>query len=110
MPCAAPCARLPCNKRCSKSLSCGHQCPGVCGEICPEKYCQSCANKGDTRVDLLEMKTYKEIDLAETPIVALGCGHFLTAETLDGLMGMEEVYVTDARGDFTGLQDVSIEL
>jgi hypothetical protein len=42
-------------------------------------------------VDLLEMKTYKEIDLAETPIIALGCGHFLTAEILDGLMGMEEV-------------------
>jgi hypothetical protein len=56
------------------------------------------------------MKTYKEIDLAETPIVALGCGHFLTAETLDGLMGMDEVYVTDTHGYFTGLRDVSIEL
>jgi hypothetical protein len=49
------------------------------------------------------MKTYKEIDLAETPIVALSCRHFLTAETLDGLMGMEEVYVTDAHSDFTRL-------
>jgi hypothetical protein len=35
------------------------------------------------------MKTYKEIDLGETPIAALGCGHFFTAETLDGHMGME---------------------
>jgi hypothetical protein len=61
-------------------------------------------------VDLLEMKTYKEIDLAETPIIALGCGHFFTAETLDGLMGMEEVYVIDEYGDYTGLRDVSIEL
>ena len=110
MPCAAPCVRLPCIKRCSKSLSCGHQCPGVCGEICPENCCQSCADKGDIRVDLLEMKTYKEIDLAETPIIALGCGHFFTAETLDGLMGMEEVYVIDEYGDYTGLRDVSIEL
>jgi hypothetical protein len=39
--CAAPCTRLPCNKRCSKSLSCGHQCPGLCGEDCPpQNYCQ----------------------------------------------------------------------
>jgi hypothetical protein len=56
------------------------------------------------------MKTYKEIDLAETLIVAFSCRHFLTAKTLNGLIGMEEVYVTDAHSDFTRLRDVSIEL
>jgi hypothetical protein len=110
MPCAAPCSRLPCNQRCSRTLPCGHQCPGICGEVCPEDYCQLCSGKRDARVDLLEMKTYGEIDLNETPIVVLGCGHFFTAETLDGHMGMTEVYTGDGYGGFTGLQDVSAVL
>jgi hypothetical protein len=63
--------------------------------------------KQDARVDLLEMKTYAEIDVNETPIVVLGCGHFFTAETLDGLVGMHDVYVTDKSGRFTGLADIS---
>src|SRR2546423_1648423 len=110
MPCAAPCSRLPCNKRCSKTLSCRHQCPGVCGEICPEDYCLTCSGRQDTRVDLLEMKTYNEIDLDETPIVVLGCGHFFTAESLDGHIGMSEVYKQDVTGEFTGLKDISTAL
>jgi len=56
------------------------------------------------------MKTYKEIDVNETPIIALGCGHFFTAESLDGLIGMGEIYVMDGCGEFTGLKDVSNEL
>jgi len=56
------------------------------------------------------MKTYREIDLSDTPIVVLGCGHFFTAETLDGHMGMAEVYSQDERGEFTGLRNVSAEL
>ncbi len=56
------------------------------------------------------MKTYREINLDETPIVVLGCGHFFTAETLDGHMGMGEVYSIDEWGEFTGLKDVSAEL
>jgi hypothetical protein len=56
------------------------------------------------------MKTYREIDVNETPIVVLGCGHFFTAETLDGHMGMTEVYTVDEYGGFTGLQDVSAVL
>lgn len=110
MPCAAPCVRLPCNKRCSKSLSCGHLCPGICGEKCPEEFCQICSAKGNARVDLIEMKTYQEIDLDETPIIDLGCGHFFTAESLDGLVGMGDVYVMDEYGEFTGLKDVSTQL
>jgi hypothetical protein len=61
-------------------------------------------------VDLLEMKSYSEIDLDETPIVVLGCGHFFTAETLDGHMGMAEVYLQDESGEFIGLRDVSAVL
>ena len=53
------------------------------------------------------MKSYGELDLDETPVVNLGCGHFFTAETLDGHMGMAEVYEQDVRGVFTKLQDVS---
>ena len=110
MPCAAPCVRLPCNRRCSKTLSCGHQCPGICGEICNEDYCHACAGRDDARVDLLEMKTYEEIDPDEASIVILGCGHFFTAETLDGLVGMSEVYLMDGNGEYTDLKDVSAEL
>lgn len=56
------------------------------------------------------MKTYREIDLSDTPIVVLGCGHFFTTETLDGHMGIEEVYLQDKRGQFTGLRNISAEL
>lgn len=63
--------------------------------------------KQDARVDLLEMKTYAEIDVNETPIVVLGCGHFFTAETLDHLIGMHDVYVTNKFCQFTGFVDIS---
>lgn len=110
MPCAAPCGRLPCNHRCSRTLSCGHQCPGLCGETCPENLCHTCSDCQEARVDLLEMKTYSQIDPNETPIISLGCGHFFTAETLDGHMGMTDVYIQDQSGEFTGLRGVSAEL
>ena len=88
-------------------LHCGHQCPSLCGETCPEDYCQICSNRREARVDLLEMKTYEEIDLNENPIIVLGCGHLFTAETLDGLISMAEVYDQDKFGSFTGLLDIS---
>ena len=53
------------------------------------------------------MKTYSEINIDETPIVVLGCGHFFTVESLDGLVGMSEVYTTNMFGDFAGLADIS---
>jgi len=43
--------------------------------------------KLDAQVDMLELKEYSEIDPDETPVVALACGHFFTAETLDGTSG-----------------------
>ncbi len=108
MPCAAPCTRLPCDKRCPRDLGCGHRCPGVCGEDCLEGYCQACnTEKHDARVDLLEFKTYGEIDLDETPVVILGCGHFFTSESLDGLVGLDEVYTRNEVDKFDGLRDIS---
>ncbi|KEF56836.1 uncharacterized protein A1O9_07026 [Exophiala aquamarina CBS 119918] len=56
------------------------------------------------------MKTYAEIDVTETPIVVLGCGHFFTGESLDGLVGLNEVYTSDQFGRFTGLLDTSGDL
>ena len=91
-------------------LTCGHQCPSLCGEPCPEAYCQLCSGREDARVDLLEMKSYGEINLEDSPIIVLGCGHFFTAETLDGLMGMADVYEQDGSGAYTGLRDASHSL
>ncbi|PLB49662.1 hypothetical protein P170DRAFT_384852 [Aspergillus steynii IBT 23096] len=110
MPCAAICNRLPCNERCTKILKCGHQCPSICGEDCPNNLCQACGDKGDARVDFLEWKTYSEISLDETPIIVLGCGHFFTTESVDGLVGLDEVYTRDKDGKFDGLLDVSSSL
>ncbi|KAF9729289.1 hypothetical protein PMIN01_12979 [Paraphaeosphaeria minitans] len=107
MPCSAPCNRLPCDVRCSKTLGCGHQCPGLCGEPCLEGLCHKCTDKRDRRVDLLEMLTYAEVDVNENPIVVLGCGHFFTAESLDGLVGMTDVYTSDKFGQINGLADIS---
>ena len=56
------------------------------------------------------MKTYGEIDLDDTPIAVLGCGHFFTAETLDGHMGMADVYEQDINGIFTSIRDTSDSL
>jgi hypothetical protein len=56
---------------------------------------------------MLEMKEYSEIDLDESPIVVLSCGHFFTAETLDGITGIAEVYEQNALGEFVGLRDIS---
>lgn len=110
MPCAAPCNRLPCDKRCPEILECGHQCPSLCGEDCPSNLCQKCGDKRDARVDFLEWKNYSEINLDETPIIVLGCGHFFTSESVDGLVGLDEVYTRDTDGKFDGLRDISSSL
>lgn len=44
--------------------------------------------KIDTRVEVLELKDYREIDLDEAPAVAFACGHFFTAETLDAMYNL----------------------
>ncbi|KAF1833598.1 P-loop containing nucleoside triphosphate hydrolase protein [Decorospora gaudefroyi] len=104
MPCSAPCNRLPCDERCTKLLPCGHQCPSICGEECPIDCCQHCGMKSGEQPDMIMMSRYADIDLDETPIVVLGCGHFFTTETLDGLIALKDVYSHDEKtGGFTGL-------
>ena len=56
------------------------------------------------------MKTYAEIDLDETPVIVLGCGHFFTIETLDGLIGMGEVYEQEGNVAFGRLRDINPSL
>lgn len=56
---------------------------------------------------MLEFKTYGEIDVNATPIVVLTCGHFFTAETLDGHVEMSEVYEQNGDGKYSGLRAVS---
>lgn len=56
------------------------------------------------------MKTYSEINLDESPIIVLGCGHFFTSESVDGMVGLDEVYTRDKDGEFDGLRDVSASL
>ncbi|KAF1984925.1 NFX1-type zinc finger-containing protein 1 [Aulographum hederae CBS 113979] len=108
MPCSAPCNRLPCNERCTKLLPCDHQCPGLCGEDCLPEHCKECGMKMDAQVDMIEFKEYGETDLDETPVVALACGHFFTAQTLDGMIGLKEVYKTDpATDNFLGMEDIT---
>lgn len=40
--------------------------------------------KLEALVDVIEFKEYEAIDLKESAVIALACGHFFTAETLDG--------------------------
>ncbi|UPX11033.1 uncharacterized protein EKO05_0001659 [Ascochyta rabiei] len=108
MPCSAPCSRLPCDVRCTKLLPCGHQCPGLCGEECPLDICQQCGMRADEQPDLVMMLPYAEVDLNDSPIVVLGCKgrHFFTVETLDGIIGMKEVYeMNEETGKYTALRD-----
>ena len=58
----------------------------------------------------MEMKTYKEVDLDELPIVVLTCSHFHTGESLDLWVGISEVYTMDTKGDYQGLEDISAAL
>ncbi|KAG4293627.1 hypothetical protein FPRO06_00212 [Fusarium proliferatum] len=73
----------------------------------PEYFPVECGDKGEQRVDLLEFLSYAEVDLDESPVVVLSCGHFFTGETLDGLVGLDEVYTRDREGSFCGLKDIA---
>ncbi|KAK3984517.1 hypothetical protein QBC44DRAFT_336811 [Cladorrhinum sp. PSN332] len=112
LPCAAPCDRLPCDKRCALLLKCNHQCPSFCGEECPQHLCQVCCTQDlkDSRVDLLEFNTFGDIDLDESPIVMLGCSHFFTGESLDCMLRMTDVYSVDKAGRYDGLFEPSGEI
>ncbi|KAK7961772.1 P-loop containing nucleoside triphosphate hydrolase protein [Apiospora aurea] len=107
---------LPCKVTCKRPRNtCGHICRrgchpgnpcGPCESRC-EGHCQVCKQKLDSRVDLLEFRTYEEIDLDESPVVALTCGHFFTAESLDGLVNIAAVYTVDKAGKYNGIKEPS---
>ncbi|KAK5742704.1 hypothetical protein LTS12_024156 [Elasticomyces elasticus] len=59
---------------------------------------------------MIEFKEYAQINLEETPVVALSCGHFFTTETLDGLIGLNDVYEIDPNGKIIGLGNNSSEV
>lgn len=62
--------------------------------------------KANEQPDMLEMKPYSEIDLNESPILALACGHFFTIETLDGVVSLKDAYKQDPMtGRFVSLID-----
>jgi hypothetical protein len=42
--------------------------------------------------------------------VVLGCCHFFTAETLDGIFQMSKVYELDGNEEITELKDLSFEM
>lgn len=106
MPCAAPCSILPCSLRCEEDLACGHQCPSVCGESCPStEFCQQCASTTVKQIPVdigslvaIETLTYQEIDLDETPILVLACGHIILMTTMDRLMGIPDHYEVSDSG------------
>jgi hypothetical protein len=56
------------------------------------------------------MKDYSEINLDETPIIVLGYGHFFISESVDGLVGLDQVYIRDKDGKFEDLRDLSSSL
>lgn len=49
-------------------------------------------------VDMLEFTSYGDLDLDAQPVLVLDCGHIFTVETLDGHMGLTDVYKLDAEG------------
>lgn len=64
--------------------------------------------RSDEQPDLVMMLPYADVDLDDTPIVVLGCKgrHFFTVETLDGLIGMKDVYEFDPiSGQCVNLKD-----
>ncbi|KAK8163164.1 hypothetical protein BKA80DRAFT_295759 [Phyllosticta citrichinensis] len=107
-PCAAPCDWLPCSKRCSKTL----ECPSICGEACPDsRYCHVCATGDikDQEVDFILMTTYGDIDPDEDPCIFPSCGHILTVESMDGIMGMSEHYDFAEDRSIVGIKSTSAD-
>ncbi|MCJ1422503.1 hypothetical protein MMC29_000383 [Sticta canariensis] len=49
----------------------------------------------DQVVDMIMFTAYQELDLASSPVLVLGCGHIFTVETLDGHMGLHDVFKID---------------
>ncbi|TKA27365.1 hypothetical protein B0A50_04977 [Salinomyces thailandicus] len=66
--------------------------------LAPEAGCYVIDKTKEFGVDVIEAKTYHEVDLDQTPCIFLQCGHFFTVETLDGHMRMGDHYELDETG------------
>ncbi|KAH9865451.1 hypothetical protein J1614_009035 [Plenodomus biglobosus] len=67
-----------------------------------------CGMKPDEQPDMIMMTRYADLDLNESPIVVLGCGHFFTTETLDGHVGLKDVYKQDPMtGTFNSISETA---
>ncbi|XPS74887.1 hypothetical protein M3J09_006999 [Ascochyta lentis] len=67
-----------------------------------------CEMRAEEQPDLIMMIPYADLDLNDSPIVVLGCQgrHFFTVETLDGIIGMKDVYeIDEVTGKYTALKD-----
>lgn len=53
-------------------------------------------------IDILEFKTFAEIDVEKERVIILDCGHVFTMETMDRHMEMEKYYQGDY-GNWTDL-------
>ncbi|GLA69291.1 hypothetical protein AtubIFM55763_009243 [Aspergillus tubingensis] len=62
------------------------------------RFCRLCCGPEilEQNVDLIELKAYKDVDIDQDPLVFLSCGHFYTASSLDGIMGMSEHYEVES--------------
>ncbi|KAF2632130.1 P-loop containing nucleoside triphosphate hydrolase protein [Macroventuria anomochaeta] len=102
-----------CIKTCGrKHGTCNHNCKRTChgGSDCGlcQQSCEQCGMRAEEQPDLVMMLPYKDVDLDDSPIVVLGCKrrHFFTVETLDGIIGMKDVYEIDAKtGEYTTLKE-----
>ncbi|KAF9696125.1 hypothetical protein EKO04_005861 [Ascochyta lentis] len=68
----------------------------------------ACEMRAEEQPDLIMMIPYADLDLNDSPIVVLGCQgrHFFTVETLDGIIGMKDVYeIDEVTGKYTALKD-----
>lgn len=54
---------------------------------------------------MLEFSPYGSVNLDESPILVLSCGHFFTRETLDGYLELHKAYSVDSQGNYTGYID-----
>jgi hypothetical protein len=62
-----------------------------------------CGKYKERVVDMLAFEKYQDIDLDQTPCIFPRCPHFLTVESLDGIMSMSDHYNLDENGHITSL-------
>ena len=46
------------------------------------------------------LRSYKEAEVSEDPLIILGCGHVLPMSSMDGLVELEKAYSKDRRGQW----------